>query len=464
MRPSRSRPTFFLVAAATIAVPVLAFVGNVRGEPPADGDWPQFRGGTVLGRAGDVALPLSWDASPGSKGTIAWRSAIPGAGWSQPVTVDGRIYLTTAVIPGGRKPKGMSGGVMDLSTMGWGKPPKDPVQWRVLCLDATDGSLVWSKTVVEQVPKYATHASNTYATETPCATPDGVWAFFGATGTVVALDRDGNQRWTRDYGPQAITNAFGTGASPVLHDGKLLVQLYNDDAGDLHCLDAATGADVWTATRTKGASWATPIIWDNDGTTEVVTGGQGSIVAYALADGAERWRYGGLDTSFACSLGADAEGIYFGTSSPGSKAPAAAILAGAKGDVSPGKDGATNPSVPWSRTKSGAGMPSPVVVGDLLYFFGNTAVCYDKRTGEEKYRKRLPGGTQAVGCPLVVGERIYLVNELGRTIVLKTGPEFEVLAESDLGADGEVFWSTPAVAGDALLIRSSDAVYCIRGR
>ena len=38
----------------------------------------------------------------------------------------------------------------------------------------------------------------------------------------------------------------------------------------------------------------------------------------------------------------------------------------------------------------------------------------------------------------------------------------EVLAESDLGADGEVFWATPAVAGDALLVRSSDALYCIR--
>ena len=242
------------------------------------------------------------------------------------------------------------------------------------------------------------------------------------------------------------------------------MQLYNDDVGDLHCLDAASGEDLWTAKRDKGASWATPIIWNNGGTTEVVTGGQGSIVAYALADGSERWRYGGLDTSFACSLGADAEGVYFGTSSPGSKAPAAAILAGASGDVSLGKDGATTATVPWSRTKSGAGMPSPVVVGDLLYFFGTTVVCYDKRTGKEQYRKRLPGGTQAVGCPIVVGERIYVVNEAGKTIVLKAGPEFEVLAESDLDAEGEVFWSTPAVSGDSLLIRSSDAVYCIRAQ
>jgi outer membrane protein assembly factor BamB len=103
-----------------------------------------------------------------------------------------------------------------------------------------------------------------------------------------------------------------------------------------------------------------------------------------------------------------------------------------------------------------------VVVGDHLYFFDKIAVCFDKRTGEEKYRKRLPSGSTAVGSPLVVGDRIYLVNERGRTVVVKTGDVFEVLAESSLGDSGEIFWATPAVADGSLFIRSSDAVYCVR--
>ncbi len=454
------RQRFFVVGTALL---VGAGAVTARAETPAR-DWGQFRGGIAHGHASGN-LPVEW----GKGRNVAWRTAIPGAGWSQPVAVGNRIYVTTAVVPGGRKPKGMSGGVMDLSTMGWGKPPKDPIQWRVLCLDAKDGSLVWSRTVVEEVAQHATHASNTYATETPCATSDGVWAFFGATGTVVCLDPEGNERWRRDLGPQKITNGFGTGASPALHEAgasqpaRLVVPMFNEDSGTLHCLDAATGQDVWKAEGPKGASWATPLFWDNRGTTEVVVGTQGAIVAWNLADGREAWRYGGLDTSFACSPVADAEGVYFGTSSPGSKAPAGAILAGAQGDVSLSGGATSSVAVPWTRVKSGAGMPSPVVAGDLLWFFGNTAVCFDKRTGEEKVRKRLPGGTQAVGCPVVAGERIYVVNEAGRTIVLGTGPEFEVLGEWDLGADGEIFWATPAVAGDALLIRSSDAVYCVRG-
>jgi outer membrane protein assembly factor BamB len=243
---------------------------------------------------------------------------------------------------------------------------------------------------------------------------------------------------------------------------RLFVQLYNDDIGRLHCLSAADGGDIWMADREKGTSWSTPVIWTNDGTPEVVTAGQGSVIAYAIDTGKERWRLGGLDTSFACSVVADAEGVYFGTSSPGSKAPLAAIKPGNLGDLTPPKGQTATAAVPWSKTKSGAGMPSPVVVGDLLYFFGDKAVCYDKRTGAEKYRKRMPDGTMAAGCPIVVGDRIYVVNEKGKTIVLATGPEFKVLAECAIDAADEFFWATPAVTDDALLIRSSQAVYCIR--
>ena len=436
----------------------------VSGIASAD-EWPQFRGGMAQGLAPNAKVPAQWSNTD----HLAWRTAIPGAGWSQPIVSGGRIFLTTAVGPKADKPSGM-GGVMSFSTWGMASTPKEPLQWRVLCLDPSNGKIIWSKTVVEAVPKFGKHASNTYATETPCASDDTVFALFGSTGTLVALDREGNERWRRNFGPQPITNQFGTGSSPVLHrdplgtgaGDRLLVQLYNDDSARLHCLDPKTGQDIWTADRDKGTAWSTPVVWTNKGVVEVLTAGQASVIAYGLADGKERWRLGGLDTSFACSVVADAEGVYFGTSSPGSKAPVYAIACGHFGDLTLPKGQTATAAVLWSKNKSGAGMPSPVVVGDLLYFFGDKAVCYDKRTGAEKYRKRMPGGTAAVGCPLVVGNRIYVVNERGQTVVLEAGPEFKILAECSVGSDDEVFWATPAVAGDSLLIRSSDAVYCVR--
>ena len=423
----------------------------------ARADWPQFRGGPALGHAA-VRLPLTWS----NDRNLAWRTAIPGSGWSQPVVAGGRIYVTTAVSGGDDRPKNSTSGVWDLSTMGRPSLPKNALEWRVLCLDPSDGKVLWSKTIVQQKPDFGKHASNTYATETPCATADTIYAFFGATGTLVALDRDGGERWRREFGPQKTTNQFGTGSSPALHDGRLLLQLYNEESATLFCLDAATGKDLWKADRAKGTSWATPVVWTNAGTVEVLAAGDKSLIAYGLADGLERWRLEDIDTSFACSVVADAEGVYFGTSSPGSKSPAAAIAPGHFGDLTPPKGTKQTAAIRWSRTKSGAGMPSPVVAGDLIFFFGDKATCLDKRTGDEKFRKRMPGGTTCVGSPLVVGDRIYVVNEKGTTLVLKAGPTFEVLGEPTLGRDDEVFWATPAVAGDALLIRSSDALYCVR--
>jgi len=439
---------------------LLTAVAPPVAPPITAAEWSQFRG-PALGHAGAAAVPLTW----GETANVAWRTVLPGAGWSQPIESAGRIYVTTAVGRAADSPSGM-GGVMSMSTWGMASAPKEPVQWRVVSLDPADGRIEWSRTVVEAVPKYAKHASNSYATETPCAVDGAVVAFFGATGTLVALDRDGKELWRRDFGPQPIQNQFGTGSSPVVHRGaggeRLLLQLFNEDFARIHCLDPRTGADVWKADRGKGTSWSTPVVWDNAGTAEVITAGEGSVIAYDLADGRERWRLGGLDTSFACSVVADADGVYFGTSSPGSKAPVFAIAPGHTGDLTPPKGQTSSAAVRWSKTKSGAGMPSPLVVGELLYFFGDKAVCYDKRTGTEKFRKRLPGGTTAVGSPVVVGARIYLVNEKGRTVVLEAGPEFKVLAESTVGTPGEVFWATPAVVGDALVIRSSEALYCIR--
>ena len=439
--------------ALPLGIPVVA-------TPAAD--WPQFRG-TALGRAAVARVPLQWS----NDSNLGWRTAIPGAGWSQPIVVGDRIFLTTAVSPGGDKPSGMMGGVMSLSTWGMGSAPREPLQWRVLCLDPADGRILWSKTVADAKPAFGKHASNTFATETPCGSADAVHAFFGATGTLVTLDREGKELWRREFGPQPIQNQFGTGSSPVLDEPqagvrRLFLQLYNERDARLICLDAATGAELWTAARDKGTAWSTPVVWNNDGVAEVITAGQGTVIAYAVDTGAERWRLGGLDTSFACSVVTDDEGVYFGTSSPGSRAPAYSIARGCRGDLTLPKGQSQAGAVLWSRNKSGAGMPSPVVVGDHLYFFDKTAVCYDKRTGAEKFRKRLPSGTSAIGSPLVVGDRIYLVNERGRTVVLQAGPEFKVLAESDVGSSDEIFWATPAVAGDSLLIRSSDAVYCVR--
>src|SRR5436190_2646136 len=61
----------------------------------ADGDWPRWRGPNDDGMArGDA--PLYWS----DKEHVAWKTAVPGRGFSSPVVWGTRIFLTTAVPTG----------------------------------------------------------------------------------------------------------------------------------------------------------------------------------------------------------------------------------------------------------------------------------------------------------------------------------------------------------------------------
>ena len=426
-------------------------------------DWRQFRGGEALSISSSSKLPSDWKEPP----VAAWRTPIEGSGWSQPIVVGDKVFVSTAVAGKGGKPKGMSGGVMDPSTMGRGAKPKEPVAWKLVCLSMADGSVQWEQTAIEAIPAFGKHASNTFATETPAASSDTVFVYFGAAGYLSAHGFDGKQKWSKSLEPQKISNDFGTGSSLLLIEkedpnaSQLILQQYNEQSAVLMSLSPIDGREIWRAERPKGSAWSTPILWSNDGVDEIVTGGQGSVISYEASTGKERWRVGGLDTSFSCSLVADENAVYFGTSSPGSRAPIYAISKGHLGDLTLPKDAKSSDAILWSGFKSGAGMPSPVVVGDYVYFFGNTATCYQKKTGKEVYRKRMPGGTLVAGCPIVVGDRIYMFNEAGNMIIVKAGEEFEAI-ELATGAKDEVYWSTPAVSANSILVRSSDAVYCYR--
>src|SRR3954453_3550255 len=56
-------------------------------------DWPEFRGPTGQGISTEKNLPAEW----GPDKNVKWKAKIAGRGWSSPVVVKGRIYLTTPV-------------------------------------------------------------------------------------------------------------------------------------------------------------------------------------------------------------------------------------------------------------------------------------------------------------------------------------------------------------------------------
>jgi len=422
----------------------------------AGADWPQFRGPDTTGVVSGGSLPAQWSESE----HLAWKTPL-GSGWSQPVVLGGKVFVTEAVGEGLETPVGMQAGVADPRTMKPGQPPDVEVDFRLRAFDLASGKELWSASVSKEKPRHAIHPSNTYATETPAVDAERVYAFFGMTGKLVAFDHAGRERWRADLGTYSVMQEYGTGASPALHDKRLFVQCFNQERSFLAAFDTASGKELWRVEReTPATSWSSPLVWRNAKRTEIVVSGGRLITSHDPATGAELWRLSGVEGPGLCSFAADAERVYFGQKSPMASPPLYALAAGAGGDLSATEESQGVKGQAWSQNGASPGMPSPVAASGLLYVASeNVLACRDAVTGEQVYKERVPGLLTIAASPIVVGDRLLLVDEEGQAAFVPLGREFHPAGAGKLEG---LFWSTPTVAGDALLLRSGDALYCVR--
>lgn len=418
----------------------------------AAGDWQQFRGGTA-GKLEKVSHPQEWNAQT----HVAWAVPMTGSGWSSPVVVGDRIFLTAAVPEDGSRPKGMMAGVSSMRTYRSAKPVMH--RFVVSCLSVTDGQQLWSRSVDELIPPVM-HPSNTYATESPATDGEHLLTFFATTGRLIAWDLDGTEIWTANVGTYKSGNGFGTGSSLAMTDGKVFVQSDNDENSFVVAFDAETGEQVWRDDRPTKTSWSTPIVWKTNGMSELVTCGSGVVTSYNPIDGSVLWKLSGMQSGFSASPAIGADRIYFGQSGPGSAGPLVAFPAGRRGEIRLDDDFESD-QIAWSTTKSGPGMASPVVSKGLLYIPGSGGIlnCYDEATGDRVYRTRVPNMATVVASLWADDERVFILDENGTTHVVQSGPEFKVLATNRID---DLFWSTPAIAGAALLLRGVEKLYCVR--
>lgn len=440
-----------------LALALLAPAAELAPDPdqPAEG-WPRFRGPAGTSVLAERSFPAEW----GDGKNMAWTVDVAGSGWSSPIVVGDRVYLTAAVDPNDSGPKGMEAGVRDPSTMGRGAKPTSELTFQLTCRSLADGSVLWTRDVGRRVPQYPVHRSNTFATETPTTDGERLFVTFGALGELACYDLDGEEQWRTETGVYKTGNDFGWGISLVTHDGLVFLQNDNEEQSFLSAFDAKTGERRWRAERRSGTSWGTPMICRNEGRTSLVACGPDRVTAYDPATGDEQWRVQGIGGSFSSSPTYDGERIYFGNSGPMSRGPLLAVSASVTGTIDLGTpEGAA--AVAWRADRSGPGFASPVVHDGLVYILGSSSViaCHDGATGERLWRERIPDAVQVVATPWIAGGELHVIDESGTTVVVKVGRDFEVLRTNRLEG---LFWATPSVAGEALLIRESRKLHCIR--
>ncbi|MFN3650560.1 MAG: PQQ-binding-like beta-propeller repeat protein [Armatimonadota bacterium] len=418
----RAAPVQRAVAAGRAAAPP---------APRAASEWAQFRGPGGAGISPE-AVPTSWSASEG----IVWKTELPGAGTSSPILLGSRVFLTCY--------SGYSGP---------GQPGSSPDQLRrhVVCLDRATGKLLWNSEVPGKTGEEASiREDHGYASSTPAADAERVYAFFGRSG-VFAIDHQGKQLWRADVGDR--THNWGSAASPVLH-GNLVIINASVESESLVGLDRRTGKEVW---RTGGIkeSWNTPILVRNPaGKTELVVAIFRAVQGFDPETGERLWSCDtGINWYMVPSL-VSRDGVVYCIGGRGGGG-SLAIRTGGRGDV-------TGSHRLW-KGDVGSNVPSPILHGDHLYWMRDSpavAFCADAKTGRILYEERVPGADQVYASPVLAGGNLYYLSRGGRMFIVPAKPTFEVLATNELG-ERATYNSTPAAAGGRLYLRSDRHLYCI---
>lgn len=420
----------------------------------AQDHWPRFRGPAASGvAADDPRLPDSWSATE----NVAWSTPIPGWGWSCPVVWGNKVFLTTVVSDEeSEKPKkGLY--------LGFGRrePPPGGHHWLVYCLALDTGEVLWKHEAHVGRPKVPRHPKSTYAAETPVTDGQRLYALFGDLG-LYCYDLDGKPLWSVPIEPRKTMFDYGAAASPVVHDGRVIMVYDNQDRSYIAAYGAEDGQLLWRTERDEKSTWATPFVWQNELRTEIVTPGKKKNRSYDLS-GKLLWEFDGKMSNLVIPSPFAAHGLlYLASGYIGDPhRPVYAIRPGAAGDFTPAGEPAESPFIAWYQPTASPYNPSPLVYGDYYYTLLDRGfvTCHDARTGREIYGKtRIFAGATFTASPWAYNGMLFFLSEDGATYVAKAGPEFELLRTNSLD---ELAIATPSVAQGKLLIRTASKLYCL---
>ncbi|MDA1016019.1 MAG: PQQ-like beta-propeller repeat protein [Planctomycetota bacterium] len=390
-------------------------------------DWPGFRGPTGDGVSLDDKVPMRWSDSENLK----WKRELPGAGYSSPIVVGQRIFVTCFTNSG------------DLSKL----------TRHLVCVNRKTGEIEWSKAIQtgggeRSIPVFAGRPG--YASHTPISDGERVYVLFGSSG-VLAFDLTGKQIWQKSVGTES-RSMFGSAASPILYKDQLIV-MAGCESESLYSFNAKTGEQAWkTEAGSLSRSYSTPLVAKNsNGDDVLLMSVTNELWGMNPDNGKLRWYADTRVDTGACPRPVVHDGIVYVIG--GRSGGRTAVRMGGKSDV-------TSSHVIWSST-GGAYVPSPVLHDGHLYWVNDSGVasCVDVKTGKEVGKRRLGG--KFYGSMVLIKDKLYALSRFSGTHVLQASPEMTEIEKNKLDDDSD-FSSSPAVSDGQLILRSNRNLFCIQ--
>ena len=403
------------VVEKSVETKAVASVKKYKGEYPTKAmmaNFPSFRGPGGNGIGYQKNVPTEWDGASGKN--IKWKVETALHAYNSPVVWGDKLFLSGA----------------------------DANQKQVYCYEKNTGKLLWTADVKDvagsaaapEVTPDTGHAAASVSTD-----GKSVFAIF-SNGDLIALDMKGKQVWSKNLG--VPDNHYGHSSSLVVFEDKLIVQYDHKKAGKVMALSSRTGDQIWSTDRKVKVSWASPVVVNNNGRIEVILASDPCVASYDAQTGEELWKLDCITGEVGPSV-AYANGIVFALNE---YASLVAIKTGAQ------------PEVLWEAYDYLSDVPSPIATDKYLFVVTSYGLiaCYDALSGELFWEQEFDNGFYA--SPILVDDKIYLLDRAGTMHIFKADKEFVSIATSKLGEKSD---STPAFADGHIYIRAGKNLYCI---